>query len=125
MAQVNLPLSQFVDSTGQPSRAWRQFILSLAVGGVNPQTGTTYTYVPLDRASLVSHSNTGPIAATLPTANTFDALWFVFIQNRGAGTLTISSSSLIDGVGSLSLTTNQGAIIFAGGAGYYTFRGIS
>ncbi|WP_421885135.1 hypothetical protein [Methylibium sp.] len=95
---------------------------------VNTETGTTYTYVTGDRGGLVSHSNGGAIAGTLPQAGTtgFEANWYTFVQNVGAGTLTITpTTSTIDGAASLALTTGQGVMVVSDGTNYYTMRGRS
>lgn len=92
---------------------------------VNSQTGTTYTYVVGDWGKLVTHSNASAIAGTLPQAGTaFPDGWFMFVQNTGAGTLTITpTTSTIDGAATLVLTQNQGAIIYSNGTNYFTMRG--
>lgn len=93
----------------------------------NAQTGTTYTYVNGDNSKLVTHSNASAIAGTLPQAGSggdFTNGWFMFVQNRGAGTLTITpTTSTIDGAASLALTTGQGALICSDGTNYFTERG--
>jgi hypothetical protein len=93
---------------------------------VNAQTGTTYTVVLGDRGKLVTHSNAGPVAVTLPQATgDFGAGWFYWVENRGAGTVTITpTTSTIDGAASLALTTNQGVLIASDGTNYFTMRGI-
>jgi hypothetical protein len=94
---------------------------------INAQTGTSYTVVDGDRGKLIAQSNAGAIAYTLPNAAGagFDAGWYVAIQNRGAGTVTITpTTSTIDGAASLALTQNQGAWIFSDGTNYFTQRGI-
>lgn len=94
----------------------------------NAQTGTTYTYVNADNSKLVTHSNAAAIAGTLPQAGSggnFTNGWFMFVQNRGAGTLTITpTTSTIDGAASLALTTGQGVLICSDGTNYFTSRGI-
>lgn len=87
---------------------------------VNPQTGTTYTYLTGDRGKLVTHSNASAIAATLPQATgTFPAGWRMRVKNKGAGTLTITpTTSTIDGAATLVLTTGQWAVITSDGANY-------
>lgn len=94
------------------------------VHSVNAQTGTTYTYVTGDRGKLVSHSNASAIAGTLPQAtSTFGAGWFMLVQNRGAGTLTITpTTSTIDGASTLVLSSGNGAFILSDGTNYYTMR---
>lgn len=91
---------------------------------VNNQTGTTYTYLSGDLGKLVSHSNAASIAGTLPQATgSFGAKWFMFVQNRGAGTLTITpTTSTIDGAATLVLTTGNGAFIVSDGTNYFTAR---
>lgn len=92
---------------------------------VNAQTGTSYTYLTTDFRKLVTHSNAGAIAGTLPQAGaTFPAGWFMFVQNRGAGALTITpTTSTIDGAATLVLNQNEGAIVVSDGTNYFTFRG--
>jgi hypothetical protein len=92
----------------------------------NAQTGTSYTYLTTDRGKLVTHSNGSAIAGTLPQAGTagFETKWYAFVQNRGAGTLTITpTTSTIDGSATLALTTGQGALIVSDGTNYFTLRG--
>jgi hypothetical protein len=93
---------------------------------VNAQVGTTYTYLTGDRAKLVTHSNAAAIAGTLPQAGaSFPSGWYLDVQNRGAGTLTITPTvSTVDGAASLVLTTNQGARVVSDGTNYFTQRGI-
>lgn len=91
---------------------------------VNTQTGTSYTYLSSDRAKLVTHSNASSIAAGLPQATgSFGAGWFMLVQNRGAGTLTVTpTTSTIDGAATLVLTAGQGAFVISDGTNWYTFR---
>lgn len=95
---------------------------------VNNQTGTTYTYLNSDRTKLVTHSNASAIAASLPQAGAssqFVSGWFMFVENRGAGTLTITpTTSTIDGAASLALTQHQGVLIVSDGTNYFTMRGV-
>lgn len=93
---------------------------------VNAQTGTTYTYLTGDRGKLVTHTNAAAIAGTLPQASaSFPSGWYMDVQNRGAGTLTITpTTSTIDGAASLALTTNQGVRVVSDGTNYFTQRGV-
>lgn len=93
---------------------------------VNAQTGTTYTVLTTDRGKLVTHTNASSIAVTLPQAGSgFEAGWFYDVQNRGAGTVTITpTTSTIDGAASLAVQTNQGCRIFSDGTNYFTQRGL-
>lgn len=92
---------------------------------VNAQTGTAYSYVTADKGKLVTHSNAGAIAGTLPQAGaSFPSGWWVDVQNRGAGTLTITpTTSTVDGAASLVLTTGQGVRLASDGVNYFTQRG--
>lgn len=93
---------------------------------VNAQTGTAYSYVTADKGKLVTHSNAGAIAGTLPQAGaSFPAGWWMDVQNTGAGTLTITpTTSTVDGAASLALTIGQGVRLVSSGANYFTQRGI-
>lgn len=93
---------------------------------VNAQSSTSYTYLSGDRRKLVTHTNGSPIAGTLPQATgAFGAGWYMWVQNRGVGTLTITpTTSTIDGAATLALTTGQGCLIASDGTNYYTMRGI-
>jgi len=94
--------------------------------GVNAQTGTTYTFLSGDSGKLVTFTNGSAIAATLPQATgSFTTGWFVFVENRGAGTLTITpTTSTIDGASSIDLVTGKGIMIASDGTNYYTQRGM-
>jgi hypothetical protein len=95
---------------------------------VNAQTGTSYPFVDGDCSKLVTFTNGSSIAASLPQAGAsslFVAGWWMHVENRGAGTLTITpTTSTIDGAASLALVTNQGVYIGSDGANYFTMRGM-
>lgn len=85
---------------------------------VNKQTGTTYTVLNVDRARLVTLTNGSAVSVTLPR---FSNGWYVWVQNRGVGTVTITpSSGTIDGAGTLTLATNQGVLLATDGTNYFT-----
>lgn len=95
----------------------------------NAQSGTTYTILDADRGRLVPLTNAGTKAITLPEAGAgslFILGWFTDIQNVGAGTATITTTtSTIDGSSSpLALTQGQGVRIWSDGTNYYTQRGV-
>lgn len=95
---------------------------------VNPQTGAAYTIASSDLGKLITLSNAGAIAVTLPRCGvTFKSGFWFDIQNTGAGAATITPTvSTIDGAASLSLTTAQGARVVCNAAGNYaTMRGIT
>lgn len=99
--------------------------LDIPVGGVNAQTGTTYTALPADSGKLITLSNALAVTLTLP-ASPPSTQWFIFVQSTGAAGVTIArNGKTIDGAASnLSLTTDQGVIIFTDGSNYFTERGI-
>ncbi len=104
---------------------YRAFVFDRAGMVVNAQTGTSYTFLSGDRAKLVTHTNAAAIADTLPQATgAFGSGWFVDVQNRGAGLVTITpTTSTIDGAATLTLKTNDGVRIASDGANYFTMRG--
>jgi hypothetical protein len=114
------------DTTDSPQGTTKKNEARFGIGSqVNPQTGTTYTYLTTDFRKLVTHTNASAIAGTLPQAGaSFPAGWFMLVQNRGAGALTITpTTSTIDGAATLVLSQNEGAIVVSDGTNYFTFRG--
>lgn len=104
-------------STGQTTGT------GLVVGGVNAQT-TSYTAVSDDNGKIISFNDASAATLTLPAAPPF-AQWNIFVENVGAGTLTVSPNGLdIDGsASSLTLATNSGLYISTDGTNYFTQRG--
>jgi hypothetical protein len=94
---------------------------------INPQTGTSYAVLATDLSKLVTFLNAAAIAVTLPQAiGTFGSGWYVDVENRGAGAVTITpTTSTIDGVASLVLQQNSGVRIASDGTNFYTLRGIN
>jgi hypothetical protein len=114
------------DTTDSPQGTTKKNEARFGMGAqVNAQTGTTYTYLTTDFRKLVTHTNASPIAGTLPQAGaSFPAGWFMLVQNRGAGALTITpTTSTVDGAAMLVLSQNEGAIVVSDGTNYFTFRG--
>jgi len=95
-----------------------------AVGGINEQTGS-YTILFSDRNSLVILNSASAKTFTLP-ATPPDANWIVFVQNIGAGILTLSPNgrNIDGGASSLTLFQNDGLIVFTDGTNYFTCRGM-
>lgn len=96
------------------------------LNGVNAQTGVTYTIASTDEQKLVTLSNSAAVAVTLPIATTagFGAGTVFHVRNLGAGAVTITpTTSTIDGVASLILTTGQGLDIYSDGINYETQKG--
>lgn len=95
----------------------------------NAQSGTTYTVVDGDWAKLVTFSNTGAVAVTLPQAGAssqFVATWWADFQNTASPLITITpTTSTIDGASSLTLGPNQGVRLISDGTNYFTQRGLS
>jgi hypothetical protein len=92
----------------------------------NTQSGTTYTILATDCGKLITFSNPGSIAVTLPQAGPqgLTAGCWMDIQNLGPGTVTLTPViSLIDQAASLQLTINQGLRLVSTGTGYLTQRG--
>jgi len=122
---VLVDISDTTDAgTGTTKKDEARFAVGLVV---NAQTGTTYTVLTTDFRKLVTHTNGAAIAVTLPQASaTFPAGWFYFVQNRGAGAVTITpTTSTIDGAATLVLNQNEGALIVSDGTNYFTMRGKS
>lgn len=92
----------------------------LVMGGVNKQT-TSYAAVAGDNGMVISVNAAGATTLTLPSPPPF-AQWCIFVENIGAGTLTVSRNGLnIDGAASnLTVLTNQGTYITTDGTNYFT-----
>lgn len=86
----------------------------------NAQTGTSYTFLTGDRGKVVTFSNAGAIAVTLPQAGTgFEDGWFVIAKNIGAGDVTVTpTTSTISGAASIVLSLGEFAIITSNGTNY-------
>lgn len=92
--------------------------------GVNPQTGTTYTFSPNDYGQLVTFTNGSAVAVTLPQATGTFATWNAIASNLGSGSVTITpTTSTINGASTLVLGQNQGAVIVSDGANYQVYKG--
>lgn len=99
------------------------------LGGVNAQTGTSYTFVRSDGNKLVTFNNASAVAATLPQATSggdFPNTWTTVVTNLGAGTVTITpTTSTINGAASLTVAQGEGAMIFSNGTNYAALKVIS
>jgi len=88
-------------------------------------TTTTYTLLEADRAHLVSFSNASAVTVTLPS--TLPKKWWCYIENLGAGTVTLSPAggALIDNAGTaVTVTPAHGALLVFDGTNYWTMRGL-
>jgi hypothetical protein len=93
----------------------------LFLGGVDAQSGTSYTVVAADEEKLLTFNNASAVSVTLPQATgagfVAGAVFNVF--NRGAGAVTITpTTSTINGNATLVLNQNQGAMIESDGTNY-------
>jgi hypothetical protein len=80
---------------------------------------STYAVGVNDRATALV-STGGAISFNLAPAATLGSDWFIFVKNRGSGTLTIdpNASETVDGVTSLSLAINESCIIACDGSNF-------
>jgi hypothetical protein len=111
---------------GDPDRAYIGGTLKYGaiVGGMNRQTGTSYTLQSSDRGKLVTFNNASAVAVTLPDASTLQTDFECSFKNIGAGTVTLTpATSTIDGVATLALTTGQGCDLFSDNTNYETQHG--
>lgn len=93
----------------------------ILMGGVDGQTGTTYTMLSADEAKLITFNNASSVAVTLPQATTtgFTNGAFFHIFNRGAGAVTITpTTSTVNGGATLVLNQSQGAYVMSDGTNY-------
>lgn len=96
-----------------------------AAGGVNHQTGTTYTVSSSDNTKLVTFNNAASVAVTLPAASGMPSGFYFSTEDLGAGSVTFTpASGTIDGSVSLTINTNQGIFIYSDGSNYFSVRGM-
>lgn len=88
---------------------------------INAQTGTTYAIQASDAGKLISASNAASQAYSIVAATTtgFTAGYSFDIQNKGAGTVTITpTTSTINGSSTLAIAQNQGCTVSSDGTNY-------
>lgn len=92
---------------------------------VNPQVGTTYTFQVTDYGLLVTFNNALPVAVTLPQAAGSFAVWNTYINNLGAGNVTITpqGGSTINGASSYVVTQGGGIWVVSNGTNYQVWAG--
>jgi hypothetical protein len=122
---VSLPCTVFCYTT---TATLKSYIGGGGAGGngVNAQTGTSYTFVTADAGKLVTFSNTGSVAVTLPVATTagFGAGTVISVENKNSGVVTITpATSTINGAATFVLEQNRGAVIVSDGTNYQTQAG--
>lgn len=110
--------------SGQGTNDWQQVLTASDIGGVRAVTGTTDTVLSTDFSKMVTYTNAGTIAVTLPQAGSgspaaFTSGWYVTIQNIGSTTVTITpTTSTINGAATLVLLSGQFAQINSDGTNY-------
>lgn len=88
-----------------------QAAISMTFGKVNPQT-SSYTTVLSDYGGIIQINDASANVLTLD-GTTLPNQWFAFIENIGAGTATVTpATGTINGVASITLVTNQSAVVF-------------
>jgi Major tropism determinant N-terminal domain len=101
-------------------------VTGLVNGGtetVNAQAGTSYTVVSGDAGKLVTLSNASAVAVTVP-AGVFTSGQYADFQNKGAGDVTITTTSAtINGAATFVLHTNQGIRVVFDGTNFQVVLG--
>lgn len=90
-------------------------------GGLDSQTGTSYTVLSSDENKLLSFNNASSVAVTLPSTGTsgFGAGAIFYMYNLGAGAVTVTpNTSTINGGSSIVLNQSQGAFVESNGTHY-------
>lgn len=87
---------------------------------VNTQTGTSYTILNADRASLITFNNASGGTITLPTPSgaNFPNKWYCYVSNIGSGSFTISTTTTINGSATYALAPNSFTLIASDGSVY-------
>ena len=86
-------------------------------GGVNAQSGTSYTVDETDNRKLVNFNNASAVAVAITASATLGNGFFCWLENLGSGTVTLTpdGSETIDGASSLTLDQDQGLMLFSDG----------
>lgn len=90
--------------------------------GVNAQTGTTYTVLGSDSGKLITITNAGAIAVTLPQAGTlgFEAGREFCFLDLGAGSATITpTTSTVNGSATKVYATGASGCLRSDGTNYF------
>ena len=125
------------DQANSTGASFTTGLLHATSNGVNAQTGTSYTIVGMvnptvglpttgDMGKLVTFSNTGAVAVTLPQAGTtgFEANKWFAVENDNSGPVTITPTvSTIAGASTLVLDQNRGGVIYSDGTNYQILAG--
>lgn len=97
----------------------------LTVGGVLEKT-SSYSTVAADNGKLIVFNNASAVTLTLPATTPPFPQWCVFVENIGAGVLTIDPNGLdLDGsASSLTVGTGSGIYLTTDGTNYFSERGL-
>lgn len=123
MARVLILLALLLAAlAGRPAEAQ---LAGCGPARVNAQTGTSYTVLNADNCKLITLSNAGAIAVTLPAAGSgsnFNAGWQATLLNIGAGqvTITLGGGTLDGSGGSYTLQQFQAVQIVSSGSAWFT-----
>jgi hypothetical protein len=93
-------------------------------GGVNAQTGTSYTIADTDMGKLVTFNNGSAVTVTLPAATTagFGTYHEFKVLNLGAGTVTITpTTSTINGGATKTYAQNASGSIRSDSTNYFAY----
>lgn len=87
----------------------------------NLQTGTGYTLLDSDRASLISFDNNagGTVTFPAPTIDTFLEGWYVYISNNSTNVYTLTSSVDINGTANYVLSPGTFTLVVSNGSTYF------
>jgi hypothetical protein len=101
--------------------------VSNALVGVNAQVANVYAIVSSDLNKLVTFTNVSATSVSMSQAGTsaFINGWSVYVQNLGAGAVTITpTTSTIGGNATLVLQQGQGTLIVSDGTNYQYTTGV-
>lgn len=94
------------------------------LGGVNNQTGTTYSLQNSDYGGIVTLNNASAVAVTLNSL--VQQFWFGALENLGAGLVTLTpSSGLINGGASIPLFSGMGCWLFFDGTNWWAVTSLN
>lgn len=94
----------------------------IRVAHIHERKTSTYLGAAADRGKLLEFDSGSGLSLTLTAALTLGDGWFVFVNNSGAGTLTINpdAAELIDDAATITLAQNESTIIISDGAAFWT-----
>lgn len=119
------PWEYFWQPWTAPTAAQQRINIGEQIGGLVTKliTAVAYTIIQNDCGRLLSFNNAAAIAVTLGAASGFTQPFWFWVENRGAGAVTITATGTIDGAGTLTVNQNKGALIQSDGTNFFTERG--